>query len=63
MTSHFKFRILQVPYTVEGPREGDVPAVFGSASKAERELGWKPKRELEEMCKRQTVCLVDCVLC
>jgi UDP-glucose 4-epimerase len=41
----------KIPYTIEGPREGDVPAVFGCASKAEQELGWKPKRDLEEMCE------------
>lgn len=43
-----------MPYSVEGPREGDVPAVFGNASRAEAELNWKPKKGLEEMCKIRT---------
>ncbi|XP_062507347.1 UDP-glucose 4-epimerase-like [Corticium candelabrum] len=41
----------KVPYIVEGPRDGDVPAIFGNADRAAAELNWKPKRGLQEMCE------------
>jgi len=30
-------------------RAGDIPQLIASISKIERELGWKPKRSLQEM--------------
>ena len=40
----------QVPYQIVGRREGDVAELTSDPSKAERELGWKAKRGIEEMC-------------
>ncbi|MEI4829871.1 UDP-glucose 4-epimerase GalE [Bacillus sp. FJAT-53711] len=39
-----------IPYKVTERRPGDVAVCFADPSKAERELGWKAKRGLEEMC-------------
>lgn len=39
-----------VPYQIAARREGDVAACFADASKAERLLGWKAYRTLEQMC-------------
>lgn len=38
-----------VPYRIEPRRPGDVAACWADATLAERELGWKAKRGLEEM--------------
>lgn len=43
--------MVQVPYEIAPRREGDVGAVYSDASLAEKELGWKATRGLEEMCK------------
>ena len=43
--------MVQVPYKIAPRREGDVGAVYSDASFAEKELGWKATRGLEEMCK------------
>ena len=40
-----------VPYEIVGRRLGDIAECFADASKAERELGWKAKRGLAEMCR------------
>lgn len=40
-----------VPYEIAPRREGDVDAVYSDASLAEKELGWKATRGLEEMCE------------
>lgn len=39
-----------VPYVSAERRAGDVAAMFASTWKAERELGWKARRGLPEMC-------------
>ncbi|MGG2063461.1 UDP-glucose 4-epimerase GalE [Bacillus sp. S14(2024)] len=39
-----------IPYKFTERRPGDVAVCFADSSKAERELGWKAKRGLEEMC-------------
>ena len=39
-----------VPYTFGERRSGDIAACYADASKAEKELGWKAKRGLYEMC-------------
>lgn len=38
-----------IPYIVTERRHGDIASCYTDASKALRELGWKPKRGLEEM--------------
>lgn len=37
-------------YKVEPRRAGDIPTCYSDPSKAEKELGWTAKRDIEEMC-------------
>lgn len=39
-----------IPYKVVERREGDVPMSYADASLAEKELGWKATRGIEEIC-------------
>lgn len=39
-----------LPYRVVDRRPGDVPAVWADPSKANRELGWRATKSLDEMC-------------
>ena len=39
-----------LPYKICPRREGDVAAVYGDASKAEREMGWKARYDISDMC-------------
>lgn len=41
---------LKIPYEICGRRVGDVARVFSDCKLAEKELGWKAKRGLNEMC-------------
>lgn len=41
---------VEVPYQIYPRRPGDIAAIYADASKANRELGWKTERGLEEMC-------------
>ncbi|HGM3507903.1 TPA: UDP-glucose 4-epimerase GalE [Clostridioides difficile] len=41
----------EIPYKIVGRRAGDVAMCYADSSKAEKELGWKAKYELEEMCQ------------
>ena len=41
----------EIPYKITERREGDVAICFADSSKAERELGWKAKYEIKEMCQ------------
>lgn len=43
----------KLPYEIVGRRPGDVAACYASSEKAEKELGWKVQRGLEEMCASQ----------
>lgn len=43
----------KLPYEIVGRRSGDVAACYACADKAERELGWKAKYDLEDMCASQ----------
>jgi UDP-glucose 4-epimerase len=40
----------KVPFKIVGRRPGDVAVSYGDSTKANRELGWKAQRDLEEMC-------------
>ena len=40
---------VDIPYSFVSRREGDLPAFWADASKAEKELGWKATRSLDEM--------------
>lgn len=40
-----------IPYKITERREGDIATCYAYPSKAEKELGWKAKYELDEMCE------------
>jgi UDP-glucose-4-epimerase len=42
---------LKVPYEIVDRRSGDIAKCYANVSKAERELGWKAKRGLVDMCR------------
>lgn len=42
---------IEVPYEIVDRRPGDIAECYADASKAERELGWKAKRGIVEMCR------------
>lgn len=39
-----------LPYEIKPRREGDIATCYCDASKAERELGWKAQKSIEDMC-------------
>ena len=39
-----------LPYSIKPRRPGDIAACYADASKAERELGWKARYGIDEMC-------------
>lgn len=41
----------ELPYKICPRRGGDVAAVYGDASKAEREMGWKAQYGIDDMCR------------
>lgn len=41
---------IRIPFSIAPRRPGDVPAVYADPAKANRELGWKAEKTLEEMC-------------
>lgn len=42
---------IKVPYEIVDRRPGDIASCYADASKAERELGWKAKKSIVDMCK------------
>lgn len=42
---------IEVPYEVVNRRPGDIAECYADVSKAETELGWQAKRDLQEMCR------------
>lgn len=40
-----------IPYEIQPRREGDIATCYADPAKAEKELGWKAVRDLEEMCE------------
>lgn len=42
---------VEVPYEIVDRRPGDIASSFADVSKAERELGWKATRSVEDMCR------------
>ena len=42
---------IEVPYAIAPRRPGDIAECYADASKARRELGWKAKHTLEDMCR------------
>ena len=42
---------VKIPYRIVDRRPGDIAQCYADASKAEKELGWKAERDLQEMCE------------
>ena len=42
---------VKVPYSIKPRRPGDIATCYCDPSKAERELGWKAKYGIEDMCR------------
>ena len=42
---------LTIPYDICPRRAGDIAEFYADASKAERDLGWKAVRTIEDMCR------------
>ena len=40
-----------IPYVLKPRRAGDIATCYADASLAEKELGWKAERKLDEMCE------------
>lgn len=51
MLQLFSYCINQIPYQMAPRRTGDVDECYADPTIAERELGWKAKYGLNEMCK------------
>lgn len=41
----------QLPYRIEARRPGDIPVCYADTEKANRLLGWKAERGIDEMCR------------
>ena len=41
---------VKIPYVIKPRREGDIATCYSNAEKAEKELGWKAKNGIKEMC-------------
>lgn len=42
---------IKIPYEIVDRRPGDIASCYADASKAEKELGWKAKRGISDMCR------------
>lgn len=42
---------IKIPYRITPRRSGDIAVCYAETKKAERELGWKARRTVEEMCR------------
>lgn len=42
---------MKVPYEIVDRRPGDIAQCYADASKAERELGWRAKKDIVDMCR------------
>ena len=42
---------VEIPYDIVERRAGDIAECYADASKAERVLGWKAEKTLEDMCR------------
>lgn len=46
-----KINNIKIPYKIVARREGDIAECYADASKAEKELDWKAKKDITDMCK------------
>ncbi len=42
---------IEIPYAVVDRRPGDIAECYADASKAEREIGWRATRDIDDMCR------------
>ena len=42
---------MKIPYDIVERRAGDIAECYADASRAEKELGWKAEKTLEDMCR------------
>ena len=42
---------VSVPYVIDPRRPGDVAECYAATEKAEKQLGWRAEKTLEEMCR------------
>lgn len=42
---------VKIPYLIAGRRPGDIAECYADPSKAEKELGWKAEKNMDEMCR------------
>lgn len=40
-----------IPYVIKDRREGDIVSMYANTDLAEKELGWRTKYNVEQMCK------------
>ena len=45
-----------IPYKIEARREGDIPEMYANTDLACKELAWKTKYNLKQMCKNFCFC-------
>jgi UDP-glucose 4-epimerase len=46
-----KVNNIKIPYVIAPRRAGDLPIYYADPTKAEKELGWKAERGIEDMCR------------
>ncbi len=46
-----KVNNIKIPYSIKPRRAGDIATCYSNPAKAEKELGWKAERGLEDMCR------------
>ena len=51
VTTFGKVNNIEVPFKYGQRRAGDLDEFYADSTKAERELGWKAKRTIEDMCR------------
>lgn len=42
---------IEIPYEIVGRRQGDVAECYSDPSKANKELGWKAEKDIDDMCQ------------
>ena len=56
---YFSPNILKIPFRIVERRPGDLANVYADASLAEKEMGWKAIRGLDEMCNYSETIKLD----
>lgn len=44
--------VFKIPYKFCARREGDIASCFADSSLAQKELGWKATKNVDDMCKK-----------